>query len=332
MKILVLGGTVFLGRHLVNDAVSRGHEVTLFNRGKSNPHLFPQLEKIQGDRAADLDVLAGRQWDAVIDPSGYVPRVVGGAAAALAQSAGCYCFISSISVYGSFGTEGPDEDSPLAELPDESVEQVNGETYGGLKALCERAAEAAMPGRVLNVRPGLIVGPHDPTDRFSYWPLRYAVGGDILAPGPRDNPVQVIDVRDLSSWILAMIEAGETGIYNATGPAQPLSMADFLAACDERVGANANTIWVDEEFLKEQKVAAFTEIPCWVPSEFSGMERASIARAVGKGLKFRSLAETIRDTFDWRKFDLIGKPLKAGLRPNREAELLRLWRGRGGSA
>jgi 2'-hydroxyisoflavone reductase len=329
LKILILGGTVFLGRHIVNDALARGHQVTLFNRGQSNPHLFPQVEKIQGDRASDLELLAGREWDAVVDPSGYVPRVVSASTRFLDQQVKQYCFISSISAYGDFSAQDPDEDAPLASLADESTEEVNGETYGGLKALCERAVMSTMPERALVIRPGLIVGPHDPTDRFSYWPLRFAVGGEVLAPGPPSSPVQLIDVRDLSSWILNMLEGQETGVYNAAGPASPLTMKDFMEACMNRVGRQANCVWVDESFLQAQRVAAFLEIPCWVPSEFAGMQRAGIERALAKGLAFRSLAETIQDTFDWRKFDLIGKPLKAGLPPNRDVELLGAWKAAG---
>jgi 2'-hydroxyisoflavone reductase len=328
MKILILGGTVFLGRHLVNDALNRGHKVTLFNRGKSNAGLWPQVEQIHGDRDGGLDALAGRSFDAVIDPSGYVPRVVGASVRALADWTGHYTFISTISVYGEFGVAGPTEDSPLATLEDESTEEITGETYGGLKVLCERAVADALPDRSFLPRPGLIVGPHDPTDRFTYWPLRLAVGGEVLAPGGPDDSVQIIDVRDLSAWILSGVEDGLTGPSNCTGPAEPLTMGELIETCAAVAGTEAEPTWVDEEFLGEHEVGAFSELPCWVPSPSQGLMRTDISRARSQGLEFRSLAETARDTLDWRKFELVGRPLKAGLKPEREAELLALWRDR----
>src|SRR6478672_8232941 len=225
MRLLVLGGTQFLGRHLVEVALREGDAVTIFHRGRTNPDLFAgQVERISGDRDGGLDALAGGEWDAVVDTCGYVPRVVAASARALADRCGHYTFVSTESVYGDVGEPGLDESAPVAVLDDPATEVVDGETYGGLKALCEEAAEAAMPGRVLNVRPGLIVGPHDPSDRFTYWPRRLARGGEVLAPGSAEGLVQVIDARDLAEWAVRMVEGGKTGVYNATGPENPLTM------------------------------------------------------------------------------------------------------------
>jgi uncharacterized protein YbjT (DUF2867 family) len=206
MDLLILGGTGFLGRHLVESALGDGHRPTLFNRGLTEAELFPEVEKIEGDREGDPSALRGRRWDAVIDTCGYVPRVVGASARLLADAVDHYTFVSSISVYSDDIASGADEGAPVRELPDPTVEEVTGETYGGLKALCERAAEETMPGRVLNIRPGLISGPHDPTDRFTYWPRRIAAGGEVLAPDREERKVQYIDVRDLASWIVEMSE------------------------------------------------------------------------------------------------------------------------------
>ncbi len=331
MRLLVLGGTVFLGRHFVEQALVAGHELTLFNRGRSNPELFtdrPGLTHIQGDRDGGLDALANGNWDAVIDPSGYLPRVVGASAKQLADRCERYVFISTISVYADFAPPGPDEDSPLAELADESTETVDGESYGGLKVLCERAVETALPGRALLVRPGLIVGPHDPTDRFSYWPLRILRGGRCLAPGVPEAPVQVIDVRDLCVWILSMVEQQATGVFNATGPASGLTLGGLLDACRETSGCLSDTIWVDESFVDEQGLAPFQDLPCWVPRGMEGMQQADISSALAAGLSLRPLAETISDTIAWRQPELATRPLKAGLSAEREAELLAKWHDR----
>ncbi len=218
MRILILGGTVFVGRHLVEAALARGHEVTLFNRGQHGPDLYPGVEKLRGDRDGGLDALRGRRWDAAIDTCGYVPRIVRASATLLANAVDHYTFISSVSVYPEAHTRHLDEDSPVGALDDESVEDVTPETYGPLKALCEQAAEGAMSGRALTIRPGLIVGPHDPTDRFTYWPRRVAQGGEVLAPGRPERPVQIIDARDLAAWTLQLVASGARGVYNATGP------------------------------------------------------------------------------------------------------------------
>src|ERR1051325_6256679 len=230
MKILILGGTVFLGRHLVEAALARGHEVTLFNRG-NNPHLFPEVEKLRGDRDGGLDVLRGRRWDVVIDTSGFVPRIVRASAELLADTVELYVFISSLSVIADTRVPGADESAPVGTLDDPTIEDATGKAYGPLKALCEQAVEQVMPGRALNIRPGLIVGPHDPTGRFTYWPVRVARGGEVLAPGRPARQIQLVDVRDLAGWIIRLAEAGTSGLFNATGPDKVLTMEELLEEC-----------------------------------------------------------------------------------------------------
>src|SRR5512136_1410936 len=217
MNLLIIGGTRFVGRHLVEYALARGHTLTLFNRGQSNPDLFPRVEQLHGDRAADLSLLQDRSWDAVIDTCGYVPRIVRLSAQTLAGRTDRYVFISTVSVYAQDNPRGMDENAPLAALKDETIEEITSETYGGLKALCEKAVEAVYPNRALIIRPGLIVGPYDPTDRFTYWPWRTAQGGEVLAPGNPDQPQQIIDARDMARWIVQMVEAKRTGVFNAVG-------------------------------------------------------------------------------------------------------------------
>jgi 2'-hydroxyisoflavone reductase len=335
MDLLILGGTIFLGRHLVEAALARGHAVTLFNRGQHNADLFPSVEKLRGDRNGDLGALAGRRWDAVIDTCGYVPRVARASAELLAGAVDHYTFISSISVYPSLPEPGMDESAPIGTLSDESVEadgplpEVTGETYGPLKALCEQAAEAAMPGRVLNVRPGLIIGPHDPTDRFTYWPRRIARGGEVLAPGSPEGAVQVIDARDLAEWTVRMVEGGKTGVYNATGPENPLTMRSVLETCRAVSGSDATLTWVDEEFLLNAGVAPWTELPLWVPAReesMAGFSAVNCGKAIAAGLTFRPLADIVRDTLAWDATRPADREMRAGLKPEREAEVLAAWR------
>ncbi|MFZ5817144.1 MAG: NAD-dependent epimerase/dehydratase family protein [Bacillota bacterium] len=329
MKILILGGTVFLGRHLVEAALARGHEVTLFNRGVRNPDLFPELERLRGNRDGDLEALKGRRWDAVIDPSGYLPRVVRASAELLADAVEHYTFISSISVYADPSVHRLDESGALATLEDESSEEVM-KHYGALKALCERAAEAAMPGRVLNVRPGLIVGPHDPTDRFTYWPVRVAAGGEVLAPGERSRLVQIIDARDLAEWIISMVERKGTGVYNATGPNRPYSMEQLLEECRSAAGSDAHFTWVDDAFLVEQQVTPWTGLPLWIPGPGgAGLMNVDVSRALAEGLRFRPLGQTIQDTLAWDRTRPADLQRRAGISREREAELLAAFRGRG---
>ena len=326
MKILIIGGTRFLGRHLVESALARGHEVTLFNRGKSNPTLFPQVETILGDREYDLDKLLGRAWDTVIDVAGYVPRVVRLSASKLIGSVGRYVFISSISVYASFSRIGIDESDPVGKIEDELFEEITGESYGPLKALCEKAVQDTYGERALIIRPGLIVGPNDPTDRFTYWPVRVARGGDVLVPEKPDVPVQIIDVRDLSDFITRLIEEKAWGIYNATGPDSILTLGAMLEACKAVSGSDANFKWASVEFLTEHKVEAWSDMPVWVPDteEDAGFSRVDISKAINAGLTFRPLEETVRDTIDWAATRPSDHEWRAGLKEEREQELLRM--------
>ncbi|HLZ57683.1 MAG TPA: NAD-dependent epimerase/dehydratase family protein [Ktedonosporobacter sp.] len=320
MKLLVIGGTRFLGRYIVESALARGHQVTLFNRGQSAPELFPQVEQIHGDRDGDLALLAGRSWDCVIDTCGFVPRIVRASAEALAEAAERYIFISSISVYADMSHPGIDEDAPVATLEDETVEEITNDTYGALKALSEQAAEKAMPGRVLVIRPGLIVGPHDKSDRFTYWPYRVAQGGEMLAPGDPEQPTQFIDVRDLAAWTVLMAETRKTGVYNATGPDYALSTARFLEECRSATTSDTRFVWVSEDLLKKHD-ALFVLQP-WIPAEYAGMNAANCQKALHDGLTFRPIAETVRDTLAWRG----EAELRSGLKRDQEEQLLREWK------
>lgn len=338
MKVLVLGGTRFLGRHLVAALLARHHEVTLFNRGRSAPGLFAQVEQLRGDRAdgtAGLAALAGRRWDAVIDTCGYVPRIVRASCEALRAAAGSYVFISSISVYADFGAAELTEDAPLAALGDPASEDVMAH-YGALKAACEREVQAAFGERAFIVRPGLIVGPFDPTGRFTYWPQRIAAGGEVLAPGDPQAPLQFIDVRDLAEWIVRALTRGPAGTYNATGPAVPLAFDAFLAACQATLAPRPPAVltWCSERFLLEQGVTPWTGLPLWVPAAETGIHQVSVRRALAAGLSFRPLATTVADTLAWAKSaDFVppsGAYAQVGLSREREAELLRAWHAAGG--
>lgn len=325
MKILIIGGTRFLGRHLVESALARGHEVTLFNRGKSNPDLFKQVQTIRGDREKDLDQISGK-YDAVIDTCGYFPRIVRMSAEALKGKARSYVFISSISVYAGFSKIGINESDPVGKIEDETIEEITGESYGPLKALCENAVQDVFGEQALIVRPGLIVGPHDPTDRFTYWPVRVARGGDVLTPEKPDVPIQIIDVRDLSDFVIELLQQNEFGVFNATGPAHELTLGAMLNACKQVSGSDANFKWASVEFLNQNQVAPWSDMPVWVPNvpEDAGFSRVDISKAMRSGLKFMPLEKTIRDTIDWAA----GRPetheWKAGLSAKREGELLRL--------
>ncbi len=330
MKLLILGGTAFIGRHLVDAALERGHEVTLFNRGQHNPNLYPAVERLRGDRDGDLTALRGRRWDAVVDTCGYVPRIVRASAEALADAVDHYTFISTISVYPDLSLKDMDEDAPLATLDDPSVEEVTGETYGGLKVLCEATVEQALPGRALIVRPGLIVGPHDPSDRFTYWPHRVAQGGEALAPGRPEYPTQFIDARDLMEWTLQAVERRLTGVYNATGPAYSVTMGGVLDTCKRVSGSDARFTWVDDDVLIEAGVAPYTELPLWVPAtpEMAGFATVDCGKAVAAGLTYRPLTDTVRDTLAWDQTRPMDTERANGLTPEREAELLRAWHSR----
>ncbi|GIK37903.1 MAG: hypothetical protein BroJett011_17360 [Chloroflexota bacterium] len=333
MNLLILGGTIFLGRHLVEAALRHNHQVTLFNRGRHQPDLFPEVEKLRGDRDGGLEVLRGRQWDAVIDTSGYVPRLVQASAELLAEAVRHYTFISSISVYAGFSPEGSDESAPLQTLANPAIETVTPETYGGLKARCEEAAEAVMPGRVLNVRAGLLVGPYDPIPRFAYWLRRVSQGGEVLAPGRPDRFIQLIDARDLAEWILKMAEADLIGIYNVTGAPNTLTLGQLLETIRTASSSEATLTWVEDAFLLEQGVQPFDGLPFWVPAEMEGVFRVSVERATAAGLAYRPIAETVRDTLAWlaatQPPDRTSPiEITTGLTLEREAALLQAWRQR----
>jgi len=323
LRVLILGGTGFLGPQIVGAALDGGHQVTLFNRGKTSPGMFSDLETIIGDRDGDLAGLKGRRWDAVVDTSGYVPRLVGDSARLLAESVNRYIFISSVSVYASLAQSGVDETAAVGTLDDPTVETIDADTYGPLKALCEQAVGQIYGDRATIIRPGLIAGPGDRTDRFTYWPVRLARGGDVLAPGDGYDPAQVIDVRDLGAWVVHCLEQDVAGIYNACSPRGAMDMASMLAACQPASAASLH--WADSEFLAAMKVEPWTDMPAWVPrgSEFAGVMAVSSARAQAKGLVTRPVADTAADTLTWfTEVRGLDDPLKAGLSPERERAVL----------
>jgi len=329
MRILIIGGTRFLGRHLVESALEHSHEVTLFNRGKSHPGLFPQLETILGDREQDVNKLNGRIWDAVIDVAGYLPRIVRLSANVLKESVARYVFISSVSVYDNFRQIGIDESYPVGKLQNETVEEITGETYGPLKALCEKVVQDIYGERALIIRPGLIVGPHDPTDRFTYWPVRIARGGDVLAPQKPEAPIQVIDVRDLSDFIIKLIQDNASGVYNATGPDHELTIGRLLDVSKQVSGSAANIHWASVDFLSQQKVEPWSDMPTWVPEdeEGAGFSRIDVSKALAAGLRFRPLEETVRDTLTWAQTRPADHEWRAGLTAEREAQVLAALKG-----
>ncbi|MDH4102059.1 MAG: SDR family oxidoreductase [Thermoleophilia bacterium] len=322
MKLLVLGGPRFLGRAIANAALDRGHELTFFNRGRTNPEQYPEVEKLVGDREHDLSALAGREWDAVIDTSGYVPRVVRDSAEALA-SAGRYCFVSSVSVYADF-SRPLDEESDVAPIGDDPLDELTPDfsNYGALKALCEDTVFETFDRRALVIRPGLIVGPHDPTGRFTYWPHRLARGGEVLAPERPNRLTQFVDVRDLAEWMIDLCERDVGGTFNATNAG--VSWRELLETCRDVAGTDAEFVWVPDGFLVEQGVGEWMELPLWiVDPAMSAADEAVIDRALAAGLRFRPLADTIRATLDE------ARPTEtAGLSPEREAELLAAWHAR----
>lgn len=331
-RILILGGTGFIGPAMVEAAQARGHTLTLFNRGKTNPTLFPDVEKLQGDRDGKLQALEGRTWDAVIDTSGYVPRIVKMSADLLSRSVEHYIFISTISVYAGHDRPDMDETSPLAAIDDPKNEEVK-KNYGALKALCEGTVEAALPGKVLTIRPGLIVGPRDPTGRFTYWPTRVERGGEVLAPGSGKDPVQFIDVRDLAEWTIRMIEGRGVGIFNALGPAGRLEMSSMLDQVKAAIpSSDARFTWVPAEFLEKEGVRPWSDMPVWIPAtgDHAGAGTRSNARAVGAGLTFRSVGDSTTATLAWLKSLDAAERTEvtrgAGLVAEREAGVLARWK------
>ncbi len=303
-RILILGGTGFIGPHVVDAARARGHTVTLFNRGKTHPKLFPDVEKLQGDRDGGLGALKDRAWDAVVDTSGYVPRIVKQSVELLAPNVGHYVFVSTMSVYANEDKVDAGETAEVQRLDDAATEDV-AKAYGPLKAACEAVCEAGMPGRVTNLRTGWMVGPLDPTGRFTYWPSRLADGGEVLAPGDGSTPIQLIDVRDMAAFIITAIENTTVGTFNVFGPSNhpevQLTMKQLIEACNQAAGNKATLTWVDAAFLAAYAVTPWSEVPGWLPAspDTAGFGRRSNRRAVEAGLKLRSVVETARDTLAW---------------------------------
>ncbi len=320
MKILILGGTAFLGRHLVTAALEKNHEVTLFHRGNRNP--YPDLENILGNRETDLEKLAGRTWDAVIDTSAYVPRVTALSARALSQSVGRYCFISTISVYKDF-TQAHDEHTPVATL-EQDTEEVTGATYGALKALCEGEVALEYASRALVLRPGLIVGAYDPSDRFTYWVDRVAQGGKVLAPGDPTAGVQFIDALSLARFNIHALEQNLSGTYNMNG--QSMEMLHVLEAMRRVSGSDAKFIWGSEAFLAEQQVNPWmgaNSLPLWIPGLDAAVSGTIIKNALEAGLTFRPLEETVQEVLSWVR-TRENHTWRSGITKEREAELLGL--------
>jgi len=342
MELLILGGPRFLGRHLVTAALAGGHRVALFNRGRTEPELFPEVEKLRGDRAGDLSALEGRTWDAVVDTSGFLPEVVRRGAERLRDQAGHYHFVSSVSVHADFSKPGMDEEAPVQRLTPEEHERLSTidpsepmkspafmELYGPLKTECEQVVRETFGERASISRPGLIVGPHDYMDRFPYWVSRVAEGGEVLAPGRPERPVQVIDARDLADWIVRLAEGGVPGTFTATGPDYPLTMEGLLDACRDAASSDARFTWVDEAFLVENQVGPWEELPMWVPETTStshlGILQMSVRRALDRGLRFRPLVETARDTLNWERARGPHE-WRSGLTREKERALLEAWR------
>ncbi|MCC7398936.1 MAG: NAD-dependent epimerase/dehydratase family protein [Planctomycetes bacterium] len=332
-RLLVLGGTGFLGPHFVRAALANGHTVTLFNRGKTAPGLFPDLEQLRGDREkGDLTALQDRTFDAVIDTSGYVPAHVEATAKLFAGKAKHYQFISSVSVYRDFGQRGDeiDESAAVGEVADDKVGDVQTirqsmPFYGPLKARCEAAAMAAMPGKVATIRPGLIVGPGDTSDRFTWWPVRIDLGGEVLAPADPDGEVQFVDVRDLAAWMLHCVEHAVAGVFNCTGFAGRVSMGDLLSACKCATAQPVELVWASEQFLLENEVRPWMQMPLWIAK--GGRGHVANARALANGMSFRPIADTVRDTLSWAKTERGDKPFdRTGVPAAREAELIKKWR------
>lgn len=331
LNLLILGGTGFLGPHTVNAALAQGHQVTLFNRGKTNPHLFPELEKIKGDRnTQDIEKLSGRKFDAVIDTSAYFPRSVKMALNVLKANIKQYLLVSTISVYRDWSVPDMDETSPVGTLQDPSVEKITGETYGPLKALCEKEAERLMPGKVSIIRPGLIVGPGDKTDRFTYWPARVNQGGNILAPGNGKDFIQYIDVRDLAEWMVYCLDSQVTGVYNAQTNGRDITMKQLLDSCVKNINPQAKLTWVDSEFLTDNQVVPWSEMPVWIPAkgEYAGSGTMSSKKAYANGLKQRSMDTVVNDCFQWFSSlpEARQKKLRAGISRDKETKVLNLWK------
>jgi 2'-hydroxyisoflavone reductase len=331
LSILILGGTRFIGVEMTELALKRGHKVTFFNRGKTNTDLFPEIERITGDRNGEIDGLKGRKWDAVIDNSGYFPRAVRLTAELLAPSISQYLFVSSISVYPDFKSPR-DETSAVGKIKDESIEKVDNDTYGPLKALSEQAAEAAMPGRVTVIRPGLIVGPHDSTDRFTYWPARAARGGEMLAPNKPSDGIQIIDGRDLAAFVIDALEKKTVGTFNLVSPPDRFTIGDIVTesirAANElaKPTSPAKAVWAPAQFLEAQKIEGWSDMPVWLDAkgDEAAFAKTSAARAMKAGLKITPMRKTCHDTLAWhlKRPAAEREKLKAGIAPEREKEVL----------
>jgi nucleoside-diphosphate-sugar epimerase len=327
--LLILGGTGFIGPHITDAAMARGWRVSHFNRGKRDPDGVPGVETLIGDRKGQLDALHGRKWDAVIDDTGYIPRFCKMSADLLAPNVAFAAFVSSISAYADF-LQPRDESGPTGVLTDPEVENVTNETYGPMKAACERATLDAFSGRSCVVRPGYIVGPKDSNDRFPYWPVRYARGGEMLVPGTPDDPIQIIDARDLAAWMIGLVESRTTGIFNAVSPARMFRMSDLIDACKRTVpNAETKLTWVPEDFLFKHWTKDEMGVPPWAPmgGEEPGFSLTSGERAKQTGLRIRPIYDSMRDTFDW--FNTLPaerrEQLRAGVDPQKEVETLRQW-------
>ncbi len=335
MNILILGGTRFVGRHLAETALARGHRVTLFNRGVSDPNPGISVEQLRGDRDGNLDALRGRRWDAAIDVSGYLPRIVRASVELLAPAVAHYTFISTVSVYASVESGvAIDEHAPLLILENDTSEtDTSARAYGGFKVLCEDAVTRAMPDRALIPRLSLVVGPLDATDRFTYWPARVARGGTILAFDRPDRPVTpFIDARDAARWIVAGIEAGRTGTFNVARRVG-ITIGEILETCRAVSGARDVTfVWASEPFLLENSVTPWVELPLWVPLERDYLAKLDSAKAAAVGLSPRPLAETVRDILVWDRTRPAAAERRAGMAADREAELLRRWRAAEGTS
>ena len=330
LRILVLGGTGFIGPHMVRYAIARGHTVTIFNRGQTNTHLFPDVEKLVGDRNDDLESLKGRTWDAVIDNSASNPRWVRLSAAVLKDAVDTYLFTSTRSVYSDLSQVGlTEETGPLHDVDRALVDGDERIPYGPAKVLCEMEANDALPGRTLIVRPGLIVGPGDTTDRFTYWPARIDRGGEVLAPGDPNNFAMFIDVRDLAEWYVHLLEQGALGVLNALGPESPLSFAELLYGIRAVTSSPVSFTWVDTDFLLEQEVRPYSHMPLWMPArgDRAGFQRFDLSKPLAMGVKYRPLAVTAKDTLDYHKSRPAERQaeLRAGISAEREAELLAAW-------
>lgn len=327
MRLLVLGGTVFVGKHIVEAALGLGHAVTIFHRGRTPASFGGPVEEVLGDRDSDLIDLRHQQWDAAIDVSGYVPRIVRRSATALENSVSHYTFVSTVSVYADAAAIGQDE---TAEVQRRQIltEEVTGETYGPLKVACEDVVREVWKDRALFVRPGLVAGPGDPTDRFTWWPRALAdasARGEVLAPSGPDVPVQAIDVRDMAAWIVKMAAGRRSGTFNATGPAEPLTMGRLVEACREATRSIALPVWVPDEFLLRQQA----DVPLWAPAGHAGFMTFSNARARAEGLAIRPIGQTAADVWRWDRERGL-PPLKAGLSAQRQAELLAAWKADSG--